>query len=1080
MKAISSSLALFVLGFGHALVAGADAPVLAVTYPIANSTIVETVTPTVQLQAAVLNSGQTITSMSFLVCPGTGTTCTGITDVAGTATSEPFQVTWTPRLVLSDVAVTTNYLVWVSAVNSSNQTYVSSSIPFAVLQPPPLPSVTLVAPAGSSGFVTPASPVLYAKVVPGSTSPPSTIARLDFLDGTTVIGTLTASNVDSASGGYAFVWSNAPPGAHQITARVTDSLGDSATSSPVPIYIVGAYAPPQVALNAPVSGQIFTQTSAVRLAATATSSQRTIQRVEFLQGQNIVATSTAPPYTGTWVNPPPGNMTIVARAFDDLGVAVASPAAYVQVLATPRPPVVVMTSPVPESLVSTGVPLPLSAVALAPDGGIGHVDFYAGTTQIGTVSTPPYNFSWASPPAGALSLTAKAYDLLGVTGISAPVVVISGSPQAPAVTLTKPVAGASFVAPATVALAATASSGFSGGLINKVEFYANGSIVGSAASPPYTANWSNVAAGTYALTAVATDNLGTTKVSSTVAITVTATPSPTVTLTAPANNAAFVAPASIALRANATPGVAGGSIAKVEFYAGSTLVATASSAPFTKSWSNVSAGSYVLTAKATDNFGGTRTSTPVAVTVAALAAPTIGITAPATGTHYTGTQSIAVTAQATAPGPTITRIDFTVDGALAGSVNFSGTSQATANFALSGAGSGNHSLTATVVTAGAGTATSAPISVVVTGLTVALTAPSGGQTYAAGSPITLTATAAESGGTVTRVDFYNGSTLLGNSSAAPYAYVWSNPPAGSYPLFARAIDSGNNTVDSPTVTATFGGSGVTITSPVDGAAVAADLVLVRGTYVAPPNSGVTVNGLVADSDGKGNFMLTNLPLQAGANSLVVTLTMPDGTATTKTINITSTATAPMVVDVDPASDLAPAVFTLTVKNRTPNQIASVSFSNLGGGQVGPDAPDQTTLGTITYNSPGIYLPTVSITDSAGIVYTQNVAIVVLDKAAIDRMLTRTWADFANALANGSKPMAMQALTSLAQVKYGPIFDALMPYFPAIVSTWSLPQPSTITRDYAEYGINKTINGVNRIFLITFVLDSDGVWRMEAL
>ena len=77
-------------------------------------------------------------------------------------------------------------------------------------------------------------------------------------------------------------------------------------------------------------------------------------------------------------------------------------------------------------------------------------------------------------------------------------------------------------------------------------------------------------------------------------------------------------------------------------------------------------------------------------------------------------------------------------------------------------------------------------------------------------------------------------------------------------------------------------------------------------------------------------------------------------------------------------------------------------------------------------------------------------------------------------------MAMQALTALAQVKYGPIFDALMPYFPAIVSTWSLPQPSTITRDYAEYGINKTINGVNRIFLITFVLDSDGVWRMEAL
>jgi hypothetical protein len=1077
---LGTSLALFALAFGHTLVARADAPVLAITYPIVNSTIVETVTPKVQLQAAVLNSGQTIASMSFLVCPGTGTTCTGSTVVVGTVTSGPLRVTWTPPPVLSSVAVTTSYLVWVSAVNSANQTGVSSAIPFAVLQPPPLPSVTLVAPGGSSGFIAPASPVLYAKVQPGSTSPPSTIARVDFLDGITVIGTLTASNVDATSGGYAFVWSNAPLGAHQIAARVIDSLGDSTTSSSIPIYIVSPNSAPQVVLTSPVSGQLFTQTSAVPLAATATSSQRIIQRVEFLQGQNVVASSTVAPYTGTLVNPPAGNMTIVARTFDDLGVSTASPAAYIQVLANSRPPVVVMTSPAPESVIYTSVPLPMSAAALAPDGGIGHVDFYVGSTMIGTASTPPYNFTWANPPAGALSLTAKAYDLLGITGVSAPVVVISGAPQAPAVALTKPTAGASFVAPATIALAATASSGFNGGSINKVEFYANGSIVGSTASPPYTANWSNVAAGTYAITAVATDNLGTTKVSSTFTITVTATPPPAITLTSPANNASFIAPASIGLSANATAGVGGGSIAKVEFYAGSTLITTASSVPFTKSWSNVMAGSYMLTAKATDNLGRTKTSAPVSVTVTAPAAPTIGITSPATGTHYTGSQSIAVTAQATAPGPTITRVDFAMDGAPLGSVNFSGTAQATANFALSGASSGTHSLTATVVTAGAGIATSAPISVVVTGLTVALTAPSTGQTYAAGSPITLTATAAESGGTVTRVDFYNGSTLLGSSSTPPYAYVWSNPPAGSYSLFARAIDSGNNTANSPTVTATFAGSGVTITSPLDGAAVAADVALVRGTFVAPPNSGVTVNGLVADSDGKGTFVLNNLPLQAGANSLVVALTTRDGTVITKTINITSTAAKPMIVDVDPGSDLAPAVFTLSLKNRTPNQIASVSYSNLGGGQVGPEAPDQTTLGTITYNSPGVYLPIVSITDSVGIVYIQNVAIVVQDQTALDRMLTATWVGFANALASGNKPLAMQALTGLAQTKYSPVFDALMPHFPAIVATWSAPQASTVARDYAEYGINKTINGLNRIFLITFVLDGDGVWRMDSM
>src|SRR5204862_7262379 len=108
---------------------------------------------------------------------------------------------------------------------------------------------------------------------------------------------------------------------------------------------------PQVALTSPSSGQAFNSTSTVPLAATATSSNRSIQRVEFVAGTDVVATSFAAPYTGSWVGPPPGNFAIVARAFDDLGVAVASPAAYVWITADPRPPAVVMTAPAPGSIV---------------------------------------------------------------------------------------------------------------------------------------------------------------------------------------------------------------------------------------------------------------------------------------------------------------------------------------------------------------------------------------------------------------------------------------------------------------------------------------------------------------------------------------------------------------------------------------------------------------------------------------------------------------------------------------------------------------------------------------------------------
>ncbi|MEA1157660.1 Ig-like domain-containing protein, partial [Klebsiella pneumoniae] len=65
------------------------------------------------------------------------------------------------------------------------------------------------------------------------------------------------------------------------------------------------------------------------------------------------------------------------------------------------------------------------------------------------------------------------------------------------------------------------------------------------------------------------------------AINVTVTPpanvAPTVSLTAPLNGASYVAPASVTLSANAAD--SDGSISKVEFLQGSTVLATVTSAP---------------------------------------------------------------------------------------------------------------------------------------------------------------------------------------------------------------------------------------------------------------------------------------------------------------------------------------------------------------------------------------------------------------------------------------------------------------------------------------------------------------------
>jgi hypothetical protein len=88
---------------------------------------------------------------------------------------------------------------------------------------------------------------------------------------------------------------------------------------------------------------------------------------------------------------------------------------------------------------------------------------------------------------------------------------------------------------------------------------------------------------------------------------------PVVALTTPANGATFTAPASVALAATASD--SDGSIAKVEFYAGTTLLATEFTAPYNFTWSPVGAGTYSLTAVAYDNLGLKTTSVARSITV---------------------------------------------------------------------------------------------------------------------------------------------------------------------------------------------------------------------------------------------------------------------------------------------------------------------------------------------------------------------------------------------------------------------------------------------------------------------------------
>ncbi|HTE16270.1 MAG TPA: Ig-like domain-containing protein, partial [Burkholderiales bacterium] len=88
---------------------------------------------------------------------------------------------------------------------------------------------------------------------------------------------------------------------------------------------------------------------------------------------------------------------------------------------------------------------------------------------------------------------------------------------------------------------------------------------------------------------------------------------PSVSILSPATGATFTAPANVSISAAA--GDPDGGISKVEYFAGATKIFESSVVPYSFTWTNVPAGSYVLTAKATDVIGGTAVSAPVNISV---------------------------------------------------------------------------------------------------------------------------------------------------------------------------------------------------------------------------------------------------------------------------------------------------------------------------------------------------------------------------------------------------------------------------------------------------------------------------------
>src|SRR5204862_7779532 len=73
--------------------------------------------------------------------------------------------------------------------------------------------------------------------------------------------------------------------------------------------------------------------------------------------------------------------------------------------------------------------------------------------------------------------------------------------------------------------------------------------------------------------------------------------------------------------------------------------------------------------------------------------------------------------------------------------------------------------------------------------TVSITSPGEDASFTVPTNITITASASDLDGAISKVEFFDGEMKLGQRSGAPYTFVWNNVPVGYHILTAVATDT---------------------------------------------------------------------------------------------------------------------------------------------------------------------------------------------------------------------------------------------------------------------------------------------------
>lgn len=303
--------------------------------------------------------------------------------------------------------------------------------------------------------------------------------------------------------------------------------------------------------------------------------------------------------------------------------------------------------------------------------------------------------------------------------------------------------------------------------------------------------------------------------------------------------------------------------------------------------------------------------------------------------------------------------------------------------------------------------------------------------------------------------------------------------AASDSLALVAADQlGNQT---PWHTQTLPGSAATLAlsniQPAQGATVVGAQVRVTGTWQGPANTGISVNGQIAETTGD-QFLVNDVLLEPGQNTLEITATTLEGTTLTQTQTLTRSGDVPLSVRVDPLGYGPP--FIARVSLALDDSLQQISIDQDGDGGTdwsATNVTDQQIEVDLTYATAGLHQGQVHVVDSQGTGYDIPFGVILEAAVGVQAKRRNVYQQMLDRLGQNDMAGALNAFEQTAKSKYAEIFSALGTDLPMLSAQLRNIQGGLLGNSFAEFSVAVEENGIVGTYFIYLQRGSDGVWRV---